>query len=146
MDATYPIHADSSGTSAGKTISGATNASPIVVAATSHGFSNNDVVSITGVAGNTAANGIWQITYIDGNSFSLNSSTGNGAYTSGGLASKTNVLVFRSTFGTADANYTWAESILRTSSGPRALNRKVASLGTKSGSETKALTVALALT
>lgn len=146
MDATYPVHADSSGTSAGKTITAATNASPIVVTATTHGFANNDVVSITGVVGNTAANGIWQITFIDANTFSLNSSVGSGAYTSGGLASKTNVLVFRSTFGTADANYTWSEWILRTSAGPRALNRKVAALGTKSSSSTQALTVALALT
>jgi hypothetical protein len=146
MDATYPVHADNSGSSAGKTITNATNATPIVVTATSHGFANNDVVSITGVAGNTAANGIWQITYIDGNTFSLNSSSGNGAYTSGGLASKTNVIVFRSTFGTSDANYTWNEWVIRTSAGPRALNRKVASLGTKSSSTTQSLTVALALT
>jgi hypothetical protein len=145
MDATYPIHADNSGSGAGKTVTNATNAAPIVITASSHGFSNNDVVSITGVGGNTAANGVWQIAYIDANTFSLNSSTGSGAYTSGGLASKTNVLVFRSTFGTADAVYTWAEWVIRTPSGPRVLNRKVAALGTKSSSETKALTVALAL-
>ena len=38
------------------TITGATNANPIVVAAASHGLSDGDVVTITGITGNTAAN------------------------------------------------------------------------------------------
>ncbi len=73
---------------AAKTITGATNASPIVITATGHGYSTGDNVKVSGVAGNTAANGRWTITVIDANSFSLNGSAGNAAYTSGGQAEK----------------------------------------------------------
>jgi type IV pilus assembly protein PilY1 len=69
------------------TITGATNASPIVITATDHGFDPGHTVVVKDVGGNTAANGNWTITYIDDDSFSLNGSTGNGAYTSGGIAS-----------------------------------------------------------
>lgn len=65
-------------------ITGATNASPIVITSASHGLSTGTRVTITGVGGNTAANGTFVITRVDANTFSLNSSTGNGSYTSGG--------------------------------------------------------------
>lgn len=65
-------------------VTAATNATPIVITSAGHGRSDNDYVLITGVLGNTAANGEWQITYIDANSFSLAGSVGNGSYTSGG--------------------------------------------------------------
>lgn len=76
----------------GKAITGATNATPIVVTATAHGFSNGDTVVISGVGGNTAANGRFKIANVATNTFELtNYSTGanvagNGAYTSGGFA------------------------------------------------------------
>ena len=38
-------------------------------------------VQITGVGGNTAANATWTITVLSADTFSLNSSTGNGTYT-----------------------------------------------------------------
>src|SRR5438034_9111566 len=44
-----------------KAITGATNATPIVITATSHGFTNGDIVFIDGVGGNLAANGVWNI-------------------------------------------------------------------------------------
>ena len=66
------------------TITDATNAAPIVVTITAHGLATSDRVTIASVGGNTAANGDWVITKIDANTFSLNGSTGNGAYTSGG--------------------------------------------------------------
>lgn len=74
-----------------KAISGATNATPIVVTATAHGFTTGDIVFIDGVAGNAAANGKWKITVVDANSFSLQrldgtNVVGSGAYTSGGYA------------------------------------------------------------
>jgi hypothetical protein len=55
-------------------------------------------------------------------------------------------IVFRSTFGTSDANYAWNEwAIFNGSSGGRMLNRKVESLGTKaSGSWVLTLTLTLA--
>lgn len=67
-------------------ISNATNASPIVVTtASTHGASTGDKIEIRGVFGNTAANGFWTITVTGSNTFSLNGSTGNAAYTSGGV-------------------------------------------------------------
>lgn len=70
-------------------ITGATNASPIVITSASHGFTTGMKVTISGVLGNTAANGTFTITVINANSYSLNGSTGNGAYTSGGTAKTT---------------------------------------------------------
>jgi hypothetical protein len=65
-------------------ITGASNASPIVISSTAHGLSTGDSISVSGVAGNTAANGVFTVTKVDDNSFSLNGTTGNAAYTSGG--------------------------------------------------------------
>jgi len=65
-------------------ITGATNATPIVITSTAHGLATGDYVDVSSVGGNTAANGFWPITVVDANSFSLNGSVGNGAYTSGG--------------------------------------------------------------
>ena len=65
-------------------VTSATNASPIVITSTGHSLNTGDAISISGVAGNTAANGIFTVTKIDANTFSLNGSTGNAAYTSGG--------------------------------------------------------------
>lgn len=65
-------------------ITGATNASPIVVTSASHGLSVGTRVTITGVGGNTAANGTFTISAADTNTFTLSGSTGNSAYTSGG--------------------------------------------------------------
>ncbi len=67
-----------------RAITGASNASPIVVTSTAHGLSPGTTVTIVGVLGNTAANGTFTVSKIDANRFSLNGSTGNGAYTSGG--------------------------------------------------------------
>lgn len=68
------------------TITNATNASPIVITVAGvHGLHNGQTgVVIAGVGGNTAANGTWTITRLTDATFSLNSSTGNGAYTGGG--------------------------------------------------------------
>jgi hypothetical protein len=69
-------------------VSGATNVSPIVVTTTiAHGLSTGQSVVITGILGDTAANGTWTITVLSNTTFSLNSSTGNGAYTAGGTVS-----------------------------------------------------------
>jgi hypothetical protein len=65
-------------------VTGANNASPIVVTSAGHSLNTGDSISISGVQGNVAANGAFTVTKIDANSFSLNGSTGNGAYTSGG--------------------------------------------------------------
>lgn len=67
------------------TITAATNASPIVVTSAAHGLTTGTQVTISGVAGNTSANGNWVVTRISATQFSLNGSVGNGAYTSGGI-------------------------------------------------------------
>lgn len=59
----------------------------------------------------------------------------------------TNVLTFRSTFGTADANFAWQEwGVFNASSGGTMLNRKVESLGTKTNTQTWQFTVTLTFT
>jgi hypothetical protein len=68
----------------GQAITGATNTTPISITSVGHKLSTGTRVTIAGVGGNAAANGDWQITVIDPNTFSLNTSIGNGAYTSGG--------------------------------------------------------------
>ena len=79
-----------------KTITGATNATPIVVTSAAHGFSNGDKVTISGVGGNTAANGTFLVAAKSTNTFELNTLAGanvagTGTYTSGGkLTSGTN--------------------------------------------------------
>jgi hypothetical protein len=66
------------------TITGATNATPIVITSAAHKLQTGDRVTIVNVGGNTAANGTWQITFVSSSTFSLDGSVGNGAYTSGG--------------------------------------------------------------
>lgn len=74
-------------------ITGATNASPIVVTSSSHGLQTGDRVTITGVLGNTGTNGTFIVTRIDANTFSLQGSTGTGTYTSGGTWNVTGLYV-----------------------------------------------------
>ena len=69
-----------------KNITGATNATPISITCTAHGYSTGDTVVVTAVGGNTNANGTWEITNTGANTFTLNGSAGNAAYTSGGTA------------------------------------------------------------
>lgn len=67
------------------TVSAATNATPIqITTAGAHGLATGSLVTIIGVQGNIAANGTFPITVINGTTFTLNGSQGNGTYTSGG--------------------------------------------------------------
>lgn len=75
------------GTNAGD-ITDATNATPIVVTEEAHGRATDDIVTIHDVLGNTAANDTWEITKVDADSYSLDGSVGDGAYTSGGKVFK----------------------------------------------------------
>ena len=74
-----------------QTVSGATDATPIVVTATSHGYSDGDFVHITGVVGNTACNDLHVVANKTTNTFELTTPAGanvagNGSYSSGGAA------------------------------------------------------------
>jgi|TARA_R100001460_G_scaffold2057_3_gene7012 hypothetical protein len=83
-------------TETGKTISGATKANPVVITATSHGFSDGDHVIIGSVAGMVELNGVtgivankttntFELTDVDGTNINSSAFT---TYTSGGTASK----------------------------------------------------------
>lgn len=73
-------------------VTGATNATPIVITTSvAHGLATGALVSISGVGGNTAANGKWTITNVTATTFSLDTSVGNGVYTSGGFTVKLSV-------------------------------------------------------
>ena len=69
----------------GRAITGATNATPIVVTLAGHGYSNGNTTTVAGVLGNTAANGSWTLANITSDTFELVNSVGNGAYTEGGF-------------------------------------------------------------
>jgi photosystem II stability/assembly factor-like uncharacterized protein len=74
---------------ASRTITNASNATPIVITTSgNHGYLNGDRVRITGVTGNTAANGDFTISVNSAtpNQFTLISSAGNANYTGGGTA------------------------------------------------------------
>lgn len=79
-----------------RAISGATNATPIVLTLPSgHGFSANDLIVVSGVAGNTAANGTFVVQSAGSTTVTLKNSVGNGAYTSGGTAVKGDIAIQR---------------------------------------------------
>lgn len=65
-------------------VTGATNLSPITVTSAAHGLQTGQRVTLASVNGNTAANGTYVVTVMDDNTFALNGTTGNGAYTNGG--------------------------------------------------------------
>ena len=78
------------------TISGATQANPVVITATGHSYSNGDEISITGVVGMTELNNkrylvankttnTFEITNVDGTNIN---GTGFTAYASGGVANR----------------------------------------------------------
>lgn len=72
------------------TVQDASNATPIVITSFNHGLASGEFVQISGITGNTAANGIFQVTVLTPNTFSLQDSetgmnvAGNGNYTGGG--------------------------------------------------------------
>lgn len=66
-------------------ITSATNATPIEITISGDEWlKTGDSVVISDVGGNTAANGTWTITRTGAGTFTLDTSSGNGAYTSGG--------------------------------------------------------------
>ena len=69
----------------GFTLSNATFATPIVVTSVAHGLATGDWVTVTGVRGNTSANGAFEVQRNGDDTFTLVSSIGNAAYTAGGF-------------------------------------------------------------
>lgn len=100
-------------------IIGATNATPIVIqTAVAHLRQTGDEVVISGVTGNTAANGTWTVTRVDDTHFSLDGSSGNGAYVSAGAIANSKYRVDRLIVDNAqpdvfdDAQYPTVESVV----------------------------------
>src|SRR5215213_3378691 len=54
-----------------KAVTAASNATPIVITSTAHGFTNGDLVLIGQVGGNLAANGVYKIANVAANTFEL---------------------------------------------------------------------------
>ena len=65
-------------------VEAATNASNIELTLTAHEFEDEQIVRVHDVGGNTAANGVWEVTAAATDTLELSGSTGNDAYTSGG--------------------------------------------------------------
>lgn len=68
----------------GTALTNASNTSPIIITAATHGLVTGRAVTISGVSGNTAANGNFIVTRLSDDTFSLDGSTGNAPYVSGG--------------------------------------------------------------
>lgn len=69
-------------------IADASNQSPIkITTADAHGYTTGQLVQISNVGGNTAANGVFTVTVTNTTQFTLNGTSGNGFYTSGGQCS-----------------------------------------------------------
>jgi hypothetical protein len=82
---------------------GATNAGPIeVTTAAPHGLQTADQIVVDGVLGNTAANGTFLITVTGASTFTLNNSSGNGAYAGGGAFTSPQGLALGIRFGFDD--------------------------------------------
>jgi hypothetical protein len=99
-----------------KGVTAATNATPIQITANSHGLVTGDVVTVTGVGGNTAANGTWIVTNTGINTVTLDGSVGNGTYTSGGSINDINARTVKlatspiKTVSNCDIDFTAANS------------------------------------
>lgn len=66
---------------AGHLITGATNATPIVLTvAANSGMKTTDRVAIAGITGNTGANGMWTVEHASATTLRLPGSVGNGTY------------------------------------------------------------------
>jgi hypothetical protein len=85
-------------------VTGATDASPIAVTSVAHGLTTGTLVTVASVGGNTAANGDFTVTRTGDDTFTLDDSTGNGAYTSGGTWHVTGLYGFTLT-PTGNAGY-----------------------------------------
>lgn len=79
------ISGRAAGTTQTRTVNAASSTTPIkITTSTSHQLSSGDTVDISGVNGNTAANGTWKVTVVSASEFTLDGSSDNGVYTNGG--------------------------------------------------------------
>ena len=95
-------------------ITALTNASPISIGlGSAHGFTTGDAVVITGVKGCSAANGTWIITVVDTTHYTLNGSSGNGAWTVNTGLSSGGGMAFYDAYIAAQASSALGRSLAR---------------------------------
>jgi hypothetical protein len=93
-----------------------TNATPIEITATAHGYTTGMVIFVTGHATNTNANGLWVVTYVGVNTFTLDGSVGNGTGSATGTVCNYNCAVVKLastlnvTLSTCDVAWTTADA------------------------------------
>ena len=114
-----------------KSISAATQANPVEITATAHGFSSGDLVMITGAAGMTQIKDkLFRITKTGDNTFTLDGVNGTafGAYTGSGTATKgtwyatdTDVAMASYTSGTTLATDHWGATGIAATMSPLAM-------------------------
>ncbi len=75
-------------------ITGASNATPIVITSANHGLSTGAYVTVSGVLGNTTANTTTTVTVLNANTFELDSTVGNNTYISGGTWNVTGLYLY----------------------------------------------------
>lgn len=101
------------GFGANKTITGATQANPVQITATAHGYTNGDQVYISGISGMTELNNrYFTITTAGVNAFTLDGENGSSytAYTSGGISNRVGVTLASVTLSTTNtATVTWTK-------------------------------------
>lgn len=76
-----------------KQITSSTNATPIVVTSTAHGFTNGDLVYVGDHTTNTAANGFWKIANVAANTLELTNPVSAANTTGNGVGGATGYLV-----------------------------------------------------
>jgi hypothetical protein len=152
----------------------ASNTLPIsLTTAAAHGLTSGRVVVISGVGGNLAANGTFEVSVTSGTVLLLIGSSGSGAYTSGGTVQPINKyrqvtnavgtgvitgneIAFKATVDYANANHAWNEWAMTTggasankqaSPPPTLLDHAVPSVsfGTKTSAESWSMFVALGI-
>lgn len=78
-----------------KAIVSSTNATPIAMTVTGHGFSTGDTIQVASHTTNTNANGVWEITVTGADTFTLDGSVGNGVGGAAGTVRNINNSVVR---------------------------------------------------
>ncbi len=105
-------------------ITGAVNGAGFVtLTVVGHGFSTGDLAAVYGIGGLSGVSGMFAVTVVDANTIKANGAVGTGAYTSGGVASKSgdqfvqmqrvNRISTVSTSNTELGVYAWNEDVLQ---------------------------------
>jgi hypothetical protein len=120
---------------------------PIVLTVSGADINPNDIVHVVEVLGNTNANGVWVANPATAGSITLQGSTTNSAYTSGGLVTKRSVLTVQSTFGATAAVFFWNEWGLFNGNGSNKImmNRKCVGMGSKANGTSTALKIGIGI-